>query len=229
MGAKREEVLTEHEKRTTAYHEAGHALLAWIIPGVDLVHKVTVIPRGRALGVTQLVPLEDRYNLSQTELEARLTMMLGGRSAEKLVLDELSAGAESDLKEATRLARKMVSHWGMSKRLGPVAFHIADDHPFLGREIVQEHREFSEHTARMIDEEVTRILHEAEDRAETLLADNRNKLTLLAEELLKNEMLDRDQIEELIGPSINPDVDRPRLPARVQEPAPLNVRQRAED
>jgi cell division protease FtsH len=229
MGAKREEVLTEHEKRITAYHEAGHALLAWIIPGVDLVHKVTVIPRGRALGVTQLVPLEDRYNLSQTELEARLTMMLGGRGAEKLVLDELSAGAENDLKEATRLARKMVSHWGMSKRLGPVAFHIADDHPFLGREIVQEHREFSEHTARMIDEEVTKILHEAEDRAETFLSENRDKLSTLAEELLKREMLDSDEIEELIGPSINPDVNRPSLPARVHEPAALNTRQRTED
>jgi cell division protease FtsH len=229
MGAKREEVLTEREKRITAYHEAGHALLAWMSPGVDAVHKVTVIPRGRALGVTQLIPLEDRYNLSQTELEARLTMMLGGRTAERLVLDELSAGAENDLKEATRLARKMVSHWGMSERLGPVAFHIIDDHPFLGREIVQEHREFSEHTARLIDEEVTRILHEAEDRAETLLGENRHKLQLLAEELLKKEMLDRDEIEDLIGPSVNAEEDRLALPARVPAAATVNARQRVEE
>jgi cell division protease FtsH len=229
MGAKREDVMTEHEKRITAYHEAGHALLAWIIPGVDLVHKVTVIPRGRALGVTQLVPLEDRYNLSQTELEARLTMMLGGRTAEKLILDELSAGSENDLKEATRIARKMVSHWGMSERLGPMAFHIVEDHPFLGREIMQEHREFSEHTARIIDEEVAKILHAAEDRAEMLLSENREKLELLAEELLDNEVLDRDQIEDLIGPSVNVGEESRQLPARIPAPATLNVRQRADD
>jgi cell division protease FtsH len=145
------------------------------------------------------------------------------------VLDELSAGAEMDLREATRLARKMVSHWGMSKRLGPVAYHIVEDHPFLGREIIQEHREFSEHTARLIDEEVTKILHEAEERADALLAENRDKLQVLAEELLKNEMLDRDEIEELIGPSVNAEEDRPRLPLRGPRPAAVNARRGTED
>ena len=119
MGPKREEVLTGKEKRMTAYHEAGHALLAWIVPGADRVHKVTIIPRGRALGVTQLLPEEDRLNIGERELHARLAFMLGGRAAEKLVFDEYSAGAENDLKQATQLARRMVTHWGMSERLGP--------------------------------------------------------------------------------------------------------------
>jgi cell division protease FtsH len=135
MGSAREDVLSEEEKLVTSYHEAGHTLLAWLTPGCDRVHKVTIIPRGRALGVTQLVPDEDRYNISQHDLQARLTMLLGGRAAEKIQFDQYSAGAESDIHEATRLARRMVTHWGMSERVGPVAYHISEDHPFLGREM----------------------------------------------------------------------------------------------
>jgi cell division protease FtsH len=204
MGPAREDILTEEEKQVTAYHEAGHALLAWLTPGCERVHKVTIMPRGRTLGVTQLVPEEERYNISQHDLEARLAMLLGGRAAEKLQFDEFSAGAENDLHQATRLARRMVTHWGMSERLGPVAYHISEDHPFLGREIAQHEREFSEHTARLIDEEVAKILHAAEDRAKRTLDQHADKLTTLADALLEREVIDESEISDLIGPSVNP-------------------------
>ena len=203
MGAKRDEILNEEEKQLTAYHEAGHAVLAWLTPNSDAVHKVTIIPRGRALGVTQLVPEEDRHNISQRELTARLAMLLGGRSAEKIKLGEYSAGAESDLKEATSMARRMVTRWGMSERLGPVAFNDSEDHPFLGREIVQEHRNFSEKTAQIIDEEVLKFLNTAAEQAETVLRNNLDKLDILSQALIEREMLDTDDIEELIGPPMN--------------------------
>jgi cell division protease FtsH len=202
MGPKREEVLVGKEKMMTSYHESGHALLAWLVPGADRLHKVTIIPRGRALGVTQLLPEEDRMNIGETELHARLVFMMGGRAAEKLVFDEYSAGAEDDLKRATQLARRMVTHWGMSERLGPVAYRTSEEHPFLGKEI-QEYREFSEETAHVIDEEVARILHEAAERARVLLSDNRDKLDKLANTLAEHEILDDREIENLIGPSPN--------------------------
>jgi cell division protease FtsH len=201
MGPKREEVLAGQEKKMTAYHEAGHALGAWLLPGVDRLHKVTIIPRGRALGVTQLVPEEDRLNVGQQALTNRLVFTLAGRAAEKLVFGEYSAGAENDLVQATRLARRMVAHWGMSDRVGPVACHGAQEHPFLGRD-VYEQREFSEHTAQIIDEEVSRILNEAADRATELLTENRDKLDTLANELEIREMLDEDEVVEVIGPAV---------------------------
>ena len=201
MGPKREEVLAGHEKKMTAYHEAGHALGAWLLPGVDRLHKVTIIPRGRALGVTQLVPEEDRMNVGQQALNNRLVFTLAGRAAEKLVFGEYSAGAENDLVQATRLARRMVAHWGMSNRVGPVACHGAQEHPFLGRD-VYEQREFSEHTAQIIDEEVARILNEAADRATELLTENRDKLDTLAAELENREMLDEDEVVGVIGPAV---------------------------
>jgi cell division protease FtsH len=173
-----------------------------LIPGSDLVHKVTIIPRGRSLGVTHLVPEEDRHNIAQKELLARLAMMLGGRTAEKLEFDEYSAGAENDLKEATALARRMVTRWGMSERLGPVAYSNSEEHPFLGREIVQEHRNFSERTAQVIDEEVAKILHAAEDRARGILQEHRDKLGIVAAALLDREVLDTDELQELIGPPV---------------------------
>jgi cell division protease FtsH len=208
MGASREEVLSEDEKLITAYHESGHTLLAWLTPGCDRVHKVTILPRGRALGVTQLVPEEERYNISERDLQSRLAMLLGGRAAEKLQFDQFSAGAESDLQEATRLARRMVTHWGMSERLGPVAYHTAEDHPFLGREIAQHERQFSEHTAQVIDEEVEKFLHGAEDLAKRTLQQNVKKLETLAEALLEREVLDEKEITELIGPSVNAEKER---------------------
>jgi cell division protease FtsH len=200
MGTKREEVLTDHEKRMTAYHETGHALLAWLVSSLDRVHKVSIIPRGRALGATQLLPEEDRVNISEQELHARLLFLLGGRAAERLVFNELSAGAEDDLKRATQLARRMVTHWGMSERLGPVAFRATEEHPFLGKEIA-EPREFSEHTAQVIDEEIVRILRDADDRARRMLEEHRDKLDLLAQALEREETLDERQIGELIGPA----------------------------
>ena len=200
MGAKREEVLSDREKRMTAYHESGHALLAWLTPGGDRVHKVSIIPRGRSLGATQLLPDEDRLHIAETELKQRLLFLLGGRVAEKMVFDELSAGAEDDLKKATQIARRMVTHWGMSDRLGPVAFRDGDEHPFLGREMA-EPRRFSEHTARVIDEEVVRILREASELAERMLTEHRAQLDQLAGALVESETLDLEEIEELIGPA----------------------------
>ncbi len=202
MGPKREEVLSGKEKWMTAIHESGHALLAWIVPGADRVHKVTIIPRGRSLGVTQLLPEEDRLNISESELHGRLCFMLGGRAAEKLIFNEYSAGAENDLLQATRLARRMVTAWGMSERLGPVAYRTSEEHPFLGKEIY-EHREFSEHSAQLIDEEVARILHAAADEASRLLSAQRDQLQTLARALEEQEVLDEQEIEQLLGPSIN--------------------------
>jgi cell division protease FtsH len=200
MGPKREELLTGREKKMTAYHEAGHALAAWLLPGVDKLHKVTIIPRGRALGVTQLVPEEDRMNIGESDLNNRLAFILAGRAAEKLVFGEYSAGAENDLQQATRIARKMVSHWGMSDRVGPVACHGSNEHPFLGRD-VYEQREYGEHTAQIIDEEVSRLLGEAATRAAALLSDERGKLDRLAGELEAREMLDDTEVVEIIGPA----------------------------
>jgi len=200
MGPKREELLTGREKKMTAYHEAGHALAAWLLPGVDKLHKVTIIPRGRALGVTQLLPEEDRMNIGESDLHNRLAFILAGRAAEKLVFGEYSAGAENDLQQATRIARKMVSHWGMSDRVGPVACHASNEHPFLGRD-VYEQREYGDHTAQVIDEEVARLLGEAATRAAALLAEERSKLDRLAGELETREMLDDTEVVDIIGPA----------------------------
>jgi cell division protease FtsH len=200
MGAKREEVLSHKEKSMTAYHESGHALLAWLEADGDHVHKVSIIPRGRSLGATQLLPEEDRLNIGEGELHKRLLFLLGGRAAEKLAFDEFSAGAEDDLNKATQLARRMVTHWGMSEKLGPVAFRDGEEHPFLGKEMA-EPRRFSEHTAQLIDEEVVRILREASERARKLLSRHRDKLDALAGALAKEETLDEEEIEALIGPA----------------------------
>ncbi len=202
MGPKRDEVLSPHEKEMTAFHEAGHALLAWLLPGVDRLHKVAVVPRGRALGVTQILPEEDRLNISEKELHSRLAFIMGGRAAEKLIYDELSAGAEDDLKKATQLARRMVTAWGMSERLGPVNYQTSEDHPFLGKEF-HEHRQFSDETATVVDEEVSRILNGAYDRALQVLKENKDKLDALASALEEREELEEDEIAKLIGPSKN--------------------------
>jgi len=201
MGARREEALVAREKEKTAFHEAGHALLSWLLPGVDRLHKVTVIPRGRALGVTQTLPEEDRMNISESELHDQLAFILGGRAAEKLAYGELSAGAENDLERATKMAQRMVTQWGMSERLGPVNYKITDEDPFLGREI-HESRHFSEHTMQIIDDEVARILHNAEERALGVLGTHRDKLDTVTQALCENEELSDREVEELIGPSV---------------------------
>lgn len=198
MGPKREEVLNERERLMTAYHESGHALLAWLLPDVDHVHKVTIIPRGRALGVTQLLPDEDRYNIGEARLHSQLAFMLGGRAAEKLVFDEYSAGAEDDLKRATQMARRMITRWGMSTVIGPVAFRDSEEHPFLGKEI-HEHREYSEETARIIDQEVQKFLTQANQRAVQVLTENRDKLDTMTNALVEKESLDQNEIVAIIG------------------------------
>lgn len=210
MGPKREEVLLIDEKKKTAYHEAGHTILAWMLPGANRVHKVTVIPRGRAMGVTQIMPTEDRLSISEPELHDHLAVMLAGRAAERLIYNQNSVGAQSDLERATSLARRMVTQWGMSDRLGPVNFKLSEEDPFLGREI-HHGRAFSEHTLQLIDEEVSRILHEAAERSLRILETNRDKLEALSMALLEREELDEKEIEEIIGPS-------PRPPAKPGEP-----------
>ena len=198
MGAKREEIITDKDKRLTAYHEAGHALAAWLMPKADPVHKVTIIPRGRSLGVTQFLPEEDRVGINESEVIADLTVALGGRAAERLIFNDPTAGAAGDLKMATRLARMMVTQWGMSDRIGPVFFRASEEHPFLGREM-SETRDHSEHTAQIIDEEVGRILREADERAFHLLEDHRDDLERLTDALIEREVLTVREIEELIG------------------------------
>lgn len=201
MGPRREEVLSQRERQMTAYHEAGHALLAWYQPDVDPVHKVTVIPRGRALGVTQLLPNEERYNVGEHRLHSQLAFMLGGRAAEKIVFDEYSAGAEDDLRRATDIARRMVSRWGMSEKIGPVAFRDSDEHPFLGKEIVEQ-RTHSEVTARVIDEEVQTFLNAADERAKSMLRQYRKQLDDLTNALVEKESLTQEEMIEVIGPYI---------------------------
>ena len=198
MGPKREEVLNQKERRMTAYHEAGHALLGWYEPEVDEVHKVTIIPRGRALGVTQFQPDEERFHIGEERLHAQLAMALAGRAAEKLVFGEYSAGAEDDLKRATRIARSMVAHWGMSESVGPVAFRQAEEHPFLGKEI-HETREFSEETAHLIDQEIGRILLAAQERATAMLTRHRDKLDRMSEMLLDKESIGKEDLIDLLG------------------------------
>jgi cell division protease FtsH len=198
MGARREEVITARDKRATAYHEIGHALVAWLTPGSDPVHKVTIIPRGRALGVTQFMPEEDRVSYHESQILARLSWLLGGRAAERLIYNDMSTGAADDLKQATRLARMMVTQWGMSERVGPVFFRASEEHPFLGREM-SETRDHSEHTAQIIDEEVARILREADERAYRLLEEHRDELERLTEALVEREVLTVSEIEEIIG------------------------------
>lgn len=201
MGVIREEVLTPHERRMTAYHEAGHALLAWVLPDVDCVHKVTIVPRGRALGVTQFLPQDERLSMGERQLRSQLSVFLGGRAAEKIVFDEYTAGAESDIHRATAIARRMIAAWGMSEVVGPAAFRDGEEHPFLGKEI-HEHRQFSEATAHVIDQEIQKFLVDAQNRAVQLLTENRDKLDKLSEALLDKELLDSEEIAAVIGPAV---------------------------
>ncbi len=198
MGTERRSlVITPEEKKTTAYHEAGHALVAKLIPGSDPVHKVTIIPRGMALGLTHYLPLDERHTLAKQYLETRLVHMMGGRVAEKLKFDHLTTGAGNDLQQATTLARKMVCDWGMSEIIGPLSFGSKDDEIFIGRDFGKK-RDFSEETAREIDSEIKRIVIEAEQRATELLKKNSAKLKLLAEALLEREILDGNEIDEIL-------------------------------
>lgn len=204
MGVERRSmVISEEEKRITAVHEAGHTLIAKLLPGTDPIHKVTIIPRGRALGVTMQLPTDDRHNYHKEYLYNTIAIMMGGRVAEELVLNNCTTGAGNDIEKATDLARKMVCEWGMSEKMGPLTFGKKEQEIFLGREINQ-HRDYSEYTAVEIDNEVKRLVTENYERAKTLIKDNMKALKALAEALLEKESLDAPEIDRILQSSISP-------------------------
>ena len=198
MGGERRIVISDEEKRITAYHEAGHALVARLLPSTDPVHKVTILPRGRALGVTQQLPEDDRYHYPRTYLVNRLCVALGGRVAEKLVFNDISSGAQSDLKHVTELAEKMVCQWGMSEKIGPMTFPRGEEHPFLGMKLAEE-KTFSEEMAWLIDQEIAALIRGAEGKSTELLQANRVKLDALANALLEEETLDGARVDEILA------------------------------
>ena len=198
MGVERRSLrIPQRERELTAYHESGHALVAIMIPDADPVHKVTIIPRGRALGMTAQLPLDDRHNYSKSYIRSQLCVLLGGRAAEKLIFNELTTGAGNDIERATELARKMVCEWGMSEKLGPLTFGKKGEEIFLGREIAR-HRDYSEETARLIDAEVKRFVEEAEEEASRILKEHMEALKKLAETLLEKEVLDGAEIKRIV-------------------------------
>ncbi len=195
---KRSKVISEKEKRLTAYHEAGHALVATMLPNTDPVHMISIIPRGRAGGFTMIIPKEDKYYRSKTEMEETLVHLLGGRVAEKLVLDDISTGASNDIQRATKIARGMVTHYGMSDELGPMTYGSDEDEVFLGRDFSKS-KNYSEEVAAKIDNEMRTIIDKAYYKAETLLKENMGKLHNVAEALLEKETLDAEQFNEIIA------------------------------
>ena len=199
MGAERRSmIISDKEKEITAYHEAGHALVARLLPGADPIHKVTIIPRGRALGLTMQLPVDEKYTHARGYLLDRIAILFGGRVAEKLVFDEITTGAGNDIERASELARKMVCEWGMSDELGPLAYGKKEEHIFLGREIAQ-HRDYSEQTAQRIDAAVKQIIVEANDKVTRLLEENRDILKAIAAELLERETIVLEDIDTIIA------------------------------
>jgi cell division protease FtsH len=234
MGAERRSmIISEAEKKITAIHEAGHAILTVILPHADPIHKVTIIPRGMALGLTQQLPVDEKHNYSRDYLHDRIAILLGGRIAEDIMLGQITTGAGNDLERATEMARAMVCEWGMSDKLGPLTFGKKEEQIFLGREIAQR-SDYSEDTAIRIDQEVKRIVTENYDRAMDVLQANRTRLERMADELLAREVLDGEQVRRIIadlpldepapaGPSesVPPGDDEGR--ARAREPRPTIV------
>jgi len=198
MGVERRSmIISEEEKKTIAYHEAGHALVADLLPGADPLHKVTIIPRGRALGLTQQLPTDDKYNYSREYLIDRITILLGGRTAEEIVFQQRTTGAGDDLEKATEMARKMVCEWGMSDKMGPLTFGKSEEHIFLGREMSRA-KDYSEDTAILIDSEIKRIVTDCAGRARQMIEANLEKLHTLARALLERESLDGEEIARLL-------------------------------
>ncbi|MCO1335036.1 ATP-dependent zinc metalloprotease FtsH [Microbulbifer sp. OS29] len=197
LGSEREMVIGEEDREIIAYHEAGHALVATLLPHADPLEKATIIPRGQSLGATEQIPIEEHHSMQVSYLRDRIGVMLGGRVAERVVFKEVSTGAEADLKQATGLARHMVTHWGMSEKLGPVAFRRGEEHIFLGREMAQQ-KDFSEHTSEIIDDEIIALISGIEKKVEKLLTKNRKKLDVLARALLEKETLEALQINEIL-------------------------------
>jgi cell division protease FtsH len=211
MGLERKSmILSEQEKRTTAYHEAGHALAARFLPWADPLHKVTIIPRGRALGLTQQLPEDDRHTYSKEYLSDSISILMGGRVAEELAFNQQTTGASNDIERATQLARRMVCEWGMSKELGPLSFGKKDEQVFLGRDIMQ-HRDYSEHTAISIDKEVRGIVEDNYQRAKSILTEHLDLLNLIAQTLLEKETLDLKDLDRIIADA------KPDLLAKIQK------------
>jgi cell division protease FtsH len=198
MGAERRSmIISDEEKRNTAYHEAGHALVAKLLPGADPIHKVTIIPRGMALGLTQQLPMDEKHTYPREYLLTNLVILFGGRVAEELVLEHMTTGAENDIEKATDLARRMVCEWGMSEKLGPMTFGKKEGEIFLGRDFTQK-VDYSENTAIEIDGEVRRIIQESYHRAKDLLRTNLRLLHKVAEKLLEKEVLDGSEIDAIV-------------------------------
>jgi cell division protease FtsH len=199
MGPERRSlIISEKDKRVTAYHEGGHALVGKMMKGSDPIHKVTIIPRGRALGLTQQLPVEDRLNVSKDLANDQIAVAMGGRVAEEIIFGQITTGASNDIHTATDLARKMVCEWGMSEKMGPLHFGRNDEMVFLGRDFAQ-HKEYSEQTSLEIDSEIKRIVLENYDRAKKIVLSNLDKLKVLAEALLERETLDAADIEVLFA------------------------------
>ena len=225
MGAERRSmIITEKEKEVTAYHEAGHALVAYLLPDTDPIHKVTIIPRGRALGLTMQLPIDEKYTHSKGYLKNSICILFGGRIAEKIIFNEITTGAGNDLERASDLARKMVCEWGMSDELGPLTYGKKEEQIFLGREIAQ-HRDFSEETARQIDLAVKEIIMEASDKVTEMLQKNRDILKRMADDLLEKETIVLEDIEQIVAEL------RPEEYAKKQKPreAVLKVHKETED
>jgi cell division protease FtsH len=198
MGAERKSmIITDEEKKVTAYHEGGHALLAALLPNTDPLHKVTIIPRGMALGVTQQLPSEEKHNYTKEQLESRIAVCMGGRIAEDLTFGQISTGAQNDIEQATEMARKMVCEWGMSEALGPLTYGKKEEQIFLGKEF-NRHQDYSEATALRIDAEIKRIVTDQYERAQKTLTENRGMLVRVAEALLEYEVLDAEQLRQIM-------------------------------
>jgi cell division protease FtsH len=220
MGVERKSmIISDEEKKNTAYHEAGHALVAYLEPHADPVHKVTIIPRGMALGLTQQLPVDDRHSYNRQYLDAMLAVLMGGRAAEELFMGHLTTGAGNDIERATELARKMVCEWGMSEKMGPLAFGKREEQIFLGREIAQ-HRDYSEKTAIEIDIEVHAIISNAYERARQHLDGHREALVRIAESLLERETIDSDEVKMLVDNRTLPPMKKAAVMRSAERPGP---------
>jgi cell division protease FtsH len=230
MGAERKSlIITDEEKKVTAFHEAGHALLASLVPHSDPIHKVTIIPRGMALGVTQQLPTEEKHNWTKEQLEARIAVSMGGRIAEETTFNQITTGAQNDIEQATEMARKMVCEWGMSEALGPLTYGKKEEQIFLGKEF-NRHQDYSEATALKIDAEIKRIVSEQYERATRILTEHRDALVRVADALLEHEVLDALQLKQLIAgepltlkPASKPIPPPPVRDARAEEERPIGA------
>ena len=212
MGTERKSIIiSDRERKTTAYHEAGHALVAKLIPGTDPIHKVTIIPRGRSLGLTQQLPSEDKYTLSKEFALNDIAILMGGRAAEEIVLDQMTTGAGNDIERATELARKMVCEWGMSSKMGPLTYGQKEEQIFLGKEFAR-HHDYSEKTAEEIDIEVKRFVLDNFERAKTIIQENISVLHALAETLLEKEVLDGEEIDQIVKGTPTASSEEPPAP-----------------